>query len=77
MRKSAYKPHRSDLRVTLADDYTDMPAHLRGEYAQWLVHQLGRPMERALIRAYQRYNAAKPARRRASNLHQAYRHRRR
>lgn len=46
-------------------------------YRDWLVERLGRPMERALIRAQQRYNKLKPAHIRASQLHTAYHRKRR
>jgi hypothetical protein len=47
----------------------ERPAH----YRDWLVERLGRPMERALIRAEQRYTKLKPVHIRASQLHSAYR----
>jgi hypothetical protein len=37
-----------------------------------LIVRLGRPAYRALIRAHQRYEAAKPKRRRLSRIHTAY-----
>lgn len=47
--------------------------NMPGDYATWLVKNLGRPMERALIRARQRYEKQKSKRIRASQLHAAYR----
>lgn len=43
-----------------------------GDYATWLIARGGRPFERALIRARQRYDKQKQAHRRASALHTAY-----
>lgn len=66
---------RSRLCRELSEHWVahDMP----GDYARWLIKAVGRPMERALIRARQRYEAQKPKRIRASQLHRAYRARRR
>ena len=63
-----------DIRRILTENYT-----LEGQpesFRFWLIARLGRPMERALIRAEQRYQAIHPARLRASALHRAYRARR-
>lgn len=45
-------------------------------WRDWLIAQRGRPMERAIIRAEQRYNKQKPARIRLSKIRSAYRERR-
>lgn len=75
IRKGRWNPPRAWLRRILTEDWA---AHERtGDYAKWLIKQLGRPMERALIKARQRYDAQKPARIRASRLHRAYRRKRR
>lgn len=49
-----------------------MPDHPEVSFAALLIAAHGRPMERALIRARQRYDAAKPSRQRVSALHRAY-----
>lgn len=44
----------------------------RGDYANQLIERAGRPMERALIRAKQRFEKQRPAHIRASALHRGY-----
>lgn len=41
-------------------------------YREFLVRHFGRPMERALIKAEQRYEKLRPSRIRAKALHRAY-----
>lgn len=69
-----YKPHQRYTLRLFAEDWTEenQPQH----YYEWLIAMLGKPMRRALIRARQRYDAQKPAQRRASALHTAYGRRR-
>lgn len=51
------------------------PTRSLESFAAELVARFGRPMERALIRAGQRYDAQKPTRLRMRKLHTDYRRR--
>ena len=69
--------HRAVGRI-LAEEIRDDP-EVAGEvsYTRWLCERFGRPMQRAIIRSRQRYEASKPANRRMSALRRAYDQRRR
>lgn len=77
VRKGQWRAPKRMMRwLLMAPSEFEEPG-LRGDYAQWLVKNLGRPMERALIRARHRYDKLVPVRQRASALHRAYRGKRR
>jgi hypothetical protein len=49
-----------------------LPEIVPVSFSGQLIIRLGRPAYRALIRAHQRHEAAKPKRRRMSRIHAAY-----
>lgn len=72
--KNFWHMPRADATRTFTEEYVERG--IPGDYARWLVALLGRPMDRALLKARQRYQAQKPAQIRASALHAAYARRR-
>jgi len=76
----SYLRHPEVRRMLTQDHVFEEPRVPPEEYVRyrdWLVLNGGRPMERALIRAEQRYDRLKPARHRISALHSLYRQKRR
>lgn len=60
----------------MIEDYMEEPDYqpqARQTYKDWLLRHGGRPMHRAIRKAEDRYAALKPARIRASRLHEDYR----
>jgi hypothetical protein len=73
-----YRMQRRTQGRVIARDIRSRPdINIRGDYAAYLVRHLGRPMERALIKSRQTYEAQKPVKVRTRALHRAYRARRR